>query len=128
MSEMTPFTLVIDDWQPHRLNRLLGCHYGTRSRRKRFDREVVALEALSRRIPPASDCRRVDVTVTLAPRQRAGDPDGWWKSLLDALVAAGLLVDDSARWCELGEVRFERGRKRRTTITLTDQMVCEVSS
>jgi hypothetical protein len=48
------------------------------------------------------------------------DPDGIWKSLCDALVAAGLLVDDSARWCELGSFTQTRGAAKATRIVLTD--------
>jgi hypothetical protein len=58
--------------------------------------------------------------LTLAPRQRACDPDAFWKSTLDALVHAGLLVDDNRQGCELGEVRFDRGTARRTVIVLAD--------
>jgi hypothetical protein len=87
--------LVIDGWHPARLNQLVGCHWGTRSKRKRVDREVIALEALAQKIPKAMGKRRVSLVLTLAPRQRAGDLDAYWKSLLDALVVAGLLVDDS---------------------------------
>jgi hypothetical protein len=112
--------LVIERWLPCRLNQLVGCHWGTRSKRKRFDREVIAVEALVQRIPKASGKRRVSLVLTLAPRQRAGDPDGYWKSTLDALVCAGLLVDDSRQWCALGAVRFERGNSRRTAIVLED--------
>jgi hypothetical protein len=54
----------------------------------------------------------------LGPRQRGADPDAYWKSLLDALVHAGLLVDDSPKWCELGPVRFERECRRKPAIQL----------
>jgi hypothetical protein len=47
-------------------------------------------------------------------------PDSYWKSLLDALVHAGLLVDDNRQHVQLGEVEFERGTARATTITLED--------
>jgi hypothetical protein len=39
---------------------------------------------------------------------------------LDALVAAGLLRDDSPRWVELGGVWFRRGAKPATRIDLQD--------
>ena len=51
---------------------------------------------------------------------RLPDPDNLLKSLLDALVHAKLLVDDSAAWVELGEVRVERGGHRKTVVTLED--------
>jgi hypothetical protein len=40
------------------------------------------------------------------------DPDSPLKSGLDALVSAGLLVDDSERWCEWEKPVFERGTTR----------------
>lgn len=42
------------------------------------------------------------------------------KALLDALKSNGLILDDSARWCELGEVAVRRGARKSTRITLED--------
>jgi hypothetical protein len=72
------------------------------------------------RILPAKGKRRVSLHLTLAPRQRAADPDAFWKSTLDALVAAELLTDDNRQSVELGTVTFDRGPARRTVITLAD--------
>jgi Holliday junction resolvase RusA-like endonuclease len=112
--------LIIRDWHPTPLNRLVGCHYGTRSRRKRFDRDLVAATALAGRVPKAAGKRRVGVRIVLGPRQRGCDPDAYWKSLLDALVACGLLLNDGRQGVELGAVRFDRDAKPRTEITLED--------
>ena len=60
-------------------------------RLKKADREVVGLHARLSGIPPATGRRRVSLVLTLAPRQRGGDPDAYWKSTLDALTACGLL-------------------------------------
>lgn len=117
---MGVYFLRIPRWQPERLNRLIGCHWATKHRRKRADREMVAGYALAQQIPRAEGKRRVSLVVTLGPRQRGFDPDSPWKSLLDALVACGLLVDDSGRWVEAGAVTFERGRERGTLIILED--------
>jgi hypothetical protein len=65
---------------------------------KKADRQLVGGYALAQRIPRAAGRRRVSLVITLAPGRRAPDPDVVWKSLLDALTACGLLVDDSARW------------------------------
>ena len=62
----------------------------------------------------------MSLEITLAPRQRAGDPDAYWKSLLDALVRARLLVDDRRQYVELGAVTFARGKAKRTVVTLED--------
>lgn len=118
--KLVEHSLVLEGWHPTRLNRLVGCHWGTRSKRKRLDRQRVAVEALVQKIPKATGKRRVELVLTLAPRQRAGDPDAYWKSLLDALVAAGLLTSDNRQGVELGAVRFERARSRRTFIVLIE--------
>jgi hypothetical protein len=51
----------------------------------------------------------VSLVITLTARQRPADPDAFWKSLLDALVHAGLLADDDAAHVQLGGVIFRRG-------------------
>jgi hypothetical protein len=112
--------LTIDGWHPARLNQWDGHHWRVRSRLKKKDRELVSLYAYLAGIPRATGRRRVSLRLTLAPRQRAGDPDAYWKSTLDALVHAGLLVDDNRQSVELGEVTFERGSIRRTAIVLED--------
>jgi hypothetical protein len=112
--------LVIDGWHPCPLNRLLGCHWRTRARRKRGDCQLIVAYARLQAIPPATGKRRVSLHLTLVRRQRAGDPDCYWKSLLDALVHAGLLLDDNRQGVELGSVTFDRGPARQTTVILED--------
>jgi hypothetical protein len=68
-------TIAIPNWHPRRLNELLGVHYGTRSRRKRQDREMIAGYALLGGVPEATTPRRVSLLLTLAPWQRRPDPD-----------------------------------------------------
>jgi hypothetical protein len=110
--------LVIPGWVPARLNTLVGC-WQRRHRLKRADREMVGTYARLARIPPATLPRRVSLTIVLGPGERAGDPDAYFKSVLDALTACGLLVDDNRQGVELGDVRFERG-ERATVIHLED--------
>jgi Holliday junction resolvase RusA-like endonuclease len=114
------YTLSIPDWLPVRLNRLIGCHWGTRSKLKKADRQLVGVYAKMAGIPIATTRRRISLTFTLGGRGRAPDPDNLLKALLDSLVQAGLLRDDSGRWCELGEVEVVRGTVRQTTIRLED--------
>lgn len=109
----------IPDFHPARLNQLLGHHY-RRGRLKRDDAMLVAHHLVQARVPRATGKRRVSLRLTLAPRQRAGDPDAYWKSLLDALVRCGALVDDNRHWCELGPVTFERGTRLETVIILEE--------
>jgi Holliday junction resolvase RusA-like endonuclease len=115
---MATHTLIIPNFLPARLNTLLG-HWGTRSKRKRADRDTIALAALLAGIPRATGPRRVSLVVTLGPRRRA-DPDCFFKSVCDALTACQLIVDDSSKWLELGPVRIERGKEKSTTIILED--------
>ena len=115
-----PHVLVIDRWHPATLNQWDGKHWRARHRLKKADRELVTLLARSASIPLAKGKRRVSLRLTLAPRQRAADPDAFWKSVLDALVHAGLLLDDNRQHVELGPVTFDRGPWRRTRIVLDD--------
>lgn len=112
------WTIEIDDYHPIRLNQLIGCHWATVRRRK--DSVYRTLRWRSLDIPRAAGRRRVTLRLTLGPRQRAGDPDAYWKALLDACVRLGLLVDDSRTWVELAPVEFERGERKRTVIELED--------
>ena len=113
-------TLIIAGWTPARLHEWDGRHWSSRSRLKRADRAVVALAARVHGIPPAAGPRRVGLHLAGWPRGRLPDPDGFWKSTLDALVSAGLLVDDAPRWCALGPVTLERSAARRAVLTLED--------
>ena len=51
---------------------------------------MIGGHALEAGIPRATGRRRVSLHIVLAPRQRAGDPDAFWKSTLDALVAEAI--------------------------------------
>ncbi len=112
-------TLRIENWHPARLNQLLG-HWRRAHRLKLGDRNTVCVHAYLAGLEPASMKRRVDLLVTLGPGQRSPDRDAWWKSLLDALVHAKQLVDDSPRWCVPGSVTYDRAKRTATTIYLTD--------
>ncbi len=76
------FTLRIERWHPTRLNELLG-HPLHRTRQKKADAQLVAYSCRDAGVTRATVPRAVRVTIVLAPRQRAGDPDAYWKSLLD---------------------------------------------
>lgn len=110
--------IIIYDWHPTLDNRLVGQHWSKVKRMKDADKEIIATYA--RPFPRARRKRRIHLRIVLAPRQRGGDPTNYWKSLLDALVACGQLVDDSGRWCEAMPPRIERGERKRTEIILED--------
>lgn len=105
--------LKIDHWAPTPLNKLLNAHWAERNRMKRADHDMVYYAAKEANIPKATGKRRVMLTIILKPRQRATDPDSPQKSLGDALVKAGLLLNDSHLWVEWEPVRFERGTAKR---------------
>lgn len=115
-----PVVLVIDGWHPSRLNQLMGCHWGKSARLKKSDRDIVWASAMLAKTPKATGRRRVDLVIDVARGQRRPDRDAWWKSTLDALVGAGLLVDDSPSWCVPGRVDYRRRDRIRTAIVLTD--------
>lgn len=111
----------VDGWLPERANVLLRCHWSRRRKLLIAAGQHMGLARLLAGVPRADDTqarRRVSV-VYHQPRGPAADPDARWKHLLDALVNAGLLVDDSPKWCELGSVETVRG-PRQTVITLED--------
>lgn len=116
---MPTHKLTIPDWHPSRLNQWDGRHWSKRAKLKRMDRDFIAYYARQQNIPSANGKRRVSLSLTLGKGQRGGDPDSYWKSLLDGLVHAGLLIDDSKEKVELGPVAYSRGN-RATEITLED--------
>jgi Holliday junction resolvase RusA-like endonuclease len=114
------YKLRIPSWQPTPLNKLLKAHWGTAGRLKRVDRQMIAGYCKANRIPTAQGPRAVKLTITLAPKQRAADPDAYWKSTLDALVEAQMLIDDNRQYCRCAGVDFERGTERATLIELEE--------
>lgn len=114
------WSVLIPDWHPAKLNELLGVHWAVAARRKKADRRMLMVYCHNHGVEKATTKRRVDLTITLAPRQRAADPDAYWKTTCDALVACGALVNDSHKWVELAPVRYERGGSKSTLIVLTD--------
>ena len=116
--------LVIPDWHPARLNLLLKrgpfMHDGkwtSASKLKRADAKMLWAHTIG--AAKAKGRRRLSVTLVYPPAGRRMDPDAWQKSLLDALVSVGLLIDDSPKWVEISPVKYERGGKA-TTIELED--------
>lgn len=85
---------------------------------------MTAIACYANAIPKATGKRRVEWTVTQRHRQHGGgnavDPDAIAKVLLDGLVRCGRLVDDSAKWCELGTPRVVRGERDSVQVVLTE--------
>jgi hypothetical protein len=88
---------------------------------KKHDREMVCAYAWQAKIPPATGKRRVSLHVTHGKGMREFDDDAPWKSLLDAMPHAKLIVDDSCKYVEHGPVTFSPDPKAwGTAIRLED--------
>jgi hypothetical protein len=114
------WTLVLDDYLPPSVNRLMRMHWAARGRLKR---EACVLVEVARHrvgVPNATRRRRVAFRLTVTNRSHAPDGDNVPKLILDACVICRLLVDDRAEFCELGRVEIAKGARKRTEITLED--------
>jgi hypothetical protein len=91
--------------------------------RNQYEHDVT-YSAMAAKVPKATGKRRLSVTRLYCGRARPFDPTnlyGGAKPLVDAIVRAGLLVDDKAEWLELGTWGQERTEKTTATrITLED--------
>lgn len=123
------WTVEIPDWHPVRTNQLIGADWRSVYKLKKEQHFLVAMSFWRASVPPADRTvdgyptqrkRRVSLTIVLGPRQRGGDPDAYWKVLLDSLVKCHILVDDRKEWVELAPVQYERGKKPATIIMLED--------
>lgn len=117
--EVAKYYLCLDGFTPTSVNRLMFAPVRRRIHLMRGDKELIAHYAREQNIPKATGPRRISLQITLGKGQRRLDPSNVWKSLEDALVAAGLLIGDSDRWVVHGSVDWDRG-ERRTVIVLED--------
>jgi hypothetical protein len=115
----TVLAFTIPDYRPPTPNVLFRA---TLRRRMVLERECkVFVKHYGANVTSATCKRRVSVVVTLTPRQRIPDVDAdGWKVLLDALVAAGFLMNDSRKWCETVPWTYERGKRNQTLVILED--------
>lgn len=117
------YVITISEWNPATINQLLAGHWSKGAKLKKHDKRIVWTASLECKVPKATVKRLVGLTINLGKGQRACDPDAYWKSLLDALVKCGMLVNDSPKWVELLPVKYTRdGGKKHTIITLTDMV------
>lgn len=111
------WSLVLPDFVPTPLNKLMRGKIRDRIRLGKADRDVVAYYFRESSIPEATSKRRVGITVWMTGNLM--DPDAPLKGLLDSLKSCGALVDDDAEHLEIGSVAILRG-PRRTVIVLED--------
>ena len=117
---MTIYTLEIPRWRPALLNELMRS-VKAKIRMKKLDREMIWGSALEQKIPKAGGKRRVSLHVTLGKGMREFDIDAPQKSLYDAMKHAGLIVDDSSKYVEMGTLTFSRNwQSWGTRITVED--------
>lgn len=114
--------MFIPNWHPARTNALLSAHWAAAQRMKDSDFNMVNGYRLRYGLPKAEGKRRVTLHIIRKPRQAGADPDAYWKSLLDALKRAGLLVDDNRQHVELMPVTYSDKTTANwgTRITLED--------
>lgn len=103
------YSLLIPNFHPTPLNKLLSVHWAKAARMKRNDRDIIWSCFIGSKIPRASTKRRITLILTLKPFQRATDPDSHHKSTGDALVKCGALKNDSHVWVEWMPTQFKRG-------------------
>lgn len=113
-------TLRIPGYLPPTLNAMLYRHWAKASRLKKECHDLIAGHALEQGLVKATGRRRVTLTLTLAGRKKVRDGDSSFKAVLDGLVRAGLLLDDSPDAVEVAPMVQERGEAVATTITLED--------
>lgn len=130
----TSWTVEIPNFLPTPLNQLMRMNRHKRNRILKSEYDLIAV--YSRDVPKAKAKRRVILRLTLQPEVRRRDSrgksiildgadkerddDGCFKGVLDGLVKAGMLVDDSRRWVERAPAEYEIGEQRKTTLTLED--------
>lgn len=109
----------VPDWHPSRINELSALPLGGYKRKKR-DRIIIAWRASMCGVPRASGKRLLRLILLFPKGKRMGDPDSYWKSLCDALVQCGALVNDSKDWVELAPVEYFRGATMMSIVILED--------
>lgn len=118
---MSVWTITIPDWHPPAANDWVGHHWSKKHKLRKEATEFFGTYAVLASVPKATGPRRVRLELT--GWERGGnvrDEDAFDKLLLDALVNAGLLVDDNAQGLvDRVEVKFTRGPKS-TTLILED--------
>lgn len=122
---MTTWTIELPDFLPLSMNKRERTHWATRKRELENLTADIGWIAKKQKIPKADARRYVHIVIHKSSRSRVtddpGNRDSRSKACLDALVANGLLVDDSDRWLSWGGViEGEKRAQKSTIITISD--------
>jgi Holliday junction resolvase RusA-like endonuclease len=118
-TKAAPWILEIPGYLPLSLNRLMRSRKLRMSEPKRAA-EHFGIARLVFNVPKATGKRRVSLVFTVAKGKPKPDPDNLVKVVLDGLVKAGVLVDDSDEWCELGGIKLQTGQHPKTMAIVED--------
>lgn len=113
-------TLIIDNYHPLSVNKLLETDPRKRSAMKQSHYDIVGGLAMQQGLVKATGKRRMTILCEGWPRGKMPDPSNLAKVLEDAAVACGLLIDDSSKWCESTMPVLKRSKQWRTTLTFED--------
>lgn len=111
------WVVTLNEFQPANKNLKAGGWRKWHRARKRDDAAVAGAAGL---VPPAAVRRLVRFRVTTARPGPLPDPQNLVESLADSLVNAGLLVDDTARWCRVETPSVVRGAVTLTVVEIED--------
>ena len=87
---------------------------------RRKEKADLAMILRAQRVPGATGKRVVNVTFVFTDNRRRDRTNYAGKNLEDAMVRAGLLVDDSPEWFEWGTIEFEKGPKPMVHLEFVD--------
>jgi len=111
--------LTVDGFHPAKLNTYLGRHWAVGARKKKDDAQRLGIEAHLQGVAKATGKRRLSIVIRYA-KGRPCDADSILKSLLDACVTCGLLLDDGPKSLELGSITHEHAARKGLVLTLED--------
>lgn len=119
----TAHVLWVPGWTPGALNKKLWKHWSVAAKAQKADKAAIQIAVLMCGTPKATRPRKVELYMLLGKGRRCLDPDAVWKGLLDGLVAAGALVNDSPAWCRIEQPNYLRclhGAAPGAFVVLTD--------
>jgi hypothetical protein len=118
--KLKSWSVEIEKWHPTSVNKLLGRHHMSRHKIKQGDMQMIGVYFYNAKVPKATGRRHVAMDIYKSGGGRAPDPDNLFKSVLDALVKLGYLLDDSSKYLTSSWPEIYRAKQKKTVITITD--------